>query len=212
MLQKTEEGLKFNQLALLMSLLFVAQVAMAQQTRKSFEAVRTEAKITIDGVIDEDIWCQAPVQTDFVQNSPNPGAPSARKTEVRFLYDDDAIYVSAQMYDPKEEVFNLLTNRDNIGNSDYFGVSFDPYNAGLNGVGLFVTVAGVQYDTRYSNGGSTSIWRNDEDWNAVWLSSSKVYDDYWIVEMKIPYAVLRFNSKDVQNWGINFLRQNSSLN
>jgi hypothetical protein len=212
LLQKTEEGLKFNQLALLMSLLFVAQVAMAQQTRKSFEAVRTEAKITIDGVIDEDIWCQAPVQTDFVQNSPNPGAPSARKTEVRFLYDDDAIYVSAQMYDPKEEVFNLLTNRDNIGNSDYFGVSFDPYNAGLNGVGLFVTVAGVQYDTRYSNGGSTSIWRNDEDWNAVWLSSSKVYDDYWIVEMKIPYAVLRFNSKDVQNWGINFLRQNSSLN
>uniref|UniRef100_UPI004047A1FC DUF5916 domain-containing protein n=5 Tax=Roseivirga sp. TaxID=1964215 RepID=UPI004047A1FC len=204
--------MKFNQLVILISLLLLGHAAEAQQSRKSFEAVRTEEKINVDGIIDEDIWCQAPVQTDFVQNSPNPGAPASRKTEVRFLYDDNAIYISAQLFDQKEEVFNLLTNRDNIGNSDYFGVSFDPYNAGLNGVGLFVTVAGVQYDTRYSNGGNSSIWRNDEAWNAVWLSSTKVYDDYWVVEMKIPYAVLRFNSKDVQNWGINFVRQNSSLN
>ncbi|MFT6054034.1 MAG: hypothetical protein ACJAS3_000155 [Roseivirga sp.] len=186
--------------------------SFAQTERRSFDAVRTTEKIKIDGLIDEDIWCQAPIQSDFYQNSPNPGEPSQRRSEVRFLYDDEAIYISAQLYEKREDVFNLLTNRDNIGNSDYFGVSFDPYNAGLNGVGLFVTVAGVQYDTRYSNGGNTSIWRNDEDWNAVWLSASKIYDEYWTVEMKIPYAVLRFNSKEIQNWGINFVRQNSSLN
>lgn len=184
----------------------------AQQERKTFEAVRTTEKISVDGNMEEDVWCQTPVLTDFVQNSPDPGQPSSRKTEVRMLYDDEAIYIIAHLYDNKENVFNLLTNRDNVGSSDFFGVSFDPYNAGLNGVGLFVTVAGVQYDTRYSNGGNEEIYRNDEAWNAVWLSETVVTDEYWAVEMKIPYAVLRFNSREVQNWGINFTRKNSALN
>ena len=139
-------GLKFNKLAILVLLAIAQLQSLAQTERRSFDAVRTTEKISIDGVIDEDIWCQAPVQTDFIQNSPNPGEPSQRKTEVRMLYDDEALYISAMLYDKREDVFNLLTNRDNIGNSDYFGVSFDPFNAGLNGVGLFVTVAGVQYD------------------------------------------------------------------
>ncbi len=212
LLHTNKKALNFNKLTTLVLILVWSISVNAQQERKSFEAVRTNEKITIDGVMDEDVWCLAPLVTDFVQNSPNPGMPSSKKTEVRMLYDDEAIYVVAQLYDKREDVFNLLTNRDNIGNSDYFGVSFDPYNAGLNGVGIFVTVAGVQYDTRYSNGGNESIWRNDSGWNAVWLSSVKISDEYWTVEMKIPYAVLRFSSQDVQNWGINFMRQNTSLN
>lgn len=185
---------------------------MAQYEKKSFQAIRTDEKIKIDAQMDEAIWQEAEILGDFVQLRPNPGETSGRKTEVRMVYDDEAIYVLAKLYEKKDEVFNLLTNRDNIGNSDYFGVSIDPFKAGLNGVGLFVTVAGVQYDTRYSGGGSERIWRNDEDWNAVWLSETKVYDDYWIVEYKIPYAVLRFTGKDVQNWGINFMRKSNSLN
>tara|TARA_R110000796_G_scaffold252640_2_gene389925 strand:+ start:194874 stop:197384 length:2511 start_codon:yes stop_codon:yes gene_type:complete len=211
-LHTNKKALNFNKLTIVLLALVWSISVSAQQERKSFEAVRTSEKITIDGVMDEDVWCQAPLVTDFIQNSPNPGMPSQRKSEVRMLYDDQAIYIVAQLYDKKDDVFNLLTNRDNIGNSDYFGVSFDPYNAGLNGVGIFVTVAGVQYDTRYSNGGREDIWRNDSGWNAVWLSAVEISDEYWTVEMKIPYAVLRFSSQDVQNWGINFMRQNTSLN
>ncbi|OEK05694.1 DUF5916 domain-containing protein [Roseivirga misakiensis] len=184
----------------------------AQCDPKTFDAVRTTDKIKIDGVFDEEAWETAPILTDFVQRRPSPGDASARKSEVRFLYDDEAIYISAKLYEKRDSVFNLLTNRDNIGNSDYFGVSIDPFNAGLNGVGLFVTVAGVQYDTRYSNGGNERIWRNDEDWNAVWLSDTKITDEYWTVEYKIPYAVLRFKSNDIQEWGINFFRKSSAIN
>tara|TARA_R110001592_G_scaffold101582_3_gene287422 strand:- start:1833 stop:4310 length:2478 start_codon:yes stop_codon:yes gene_type:complete len=204
--------LNFNKLTIILLALVWTISANAQDERKSFQAVRTNEKITIDGVMDEDVWCLAPLVTDFVQNSPNPGVAATRKSEVRMLYDDEAVYIVAQLYEKKEDVYNILTNRDNLGNSDYFGVSFDPYNAGLNGVGLFVTVAGVQFDARYSNGGNESIWRNDAGWNAVWLSETQVKDDHWVVEMKIPYAVLRFTSKDVQDWGINFFRKSVSLN
>ena len=184
----------------------------AQYEKKSFNAIRTSEKMKIDAKMDEAIWQEAEVLGDFVQIRPNPGELSERQTEVRMVYDDQAVYIIAKIYEKKEDIFNLLTNRDNIGSSDYFGVSLDPFKAGLNGVGLFVTVAGVQYDTRYSGGGNERIWRNDEDWNAVWLSETKINEDHWIVEYKIPYAVLRFNGSDVQNWGINFMRKSTSLN
>ena len=45
-----------------------------------------------------------------------------------------------------------------------------------------------------------------------WLSETKVFEDYWTVEYKIPFAVLRFTSKDIQNWGINFFRRSTFLN
>ncbi|GHE74358.1 hypothetical protein GCM10011340_33570 [Roseivirga thermotolerans] len=197
---------------LLLLLLTSLNFGVAQVQPKSFNAVRTTEKIKIDGVFDEASWQEAPVLTDFVQRRPNPGAPSQRKTEVRLMYDDEAVYIAAKIYEDRDQVFNILTNRDNIGNSDYFGVAIDPFKAGLNGVGLFVTVAGVQYDALYSNGGNERIWRNDNDWNAVWLSDTKINDDHWTAEFKIPYAVLRFNSREVQEWGINFFRKSTALN
>lgn len=197
---------------LLLPLLILTFGSFAQIDKKSFEAVRTTEKIKIDGLINEEAWAQSELITDFVQRRPAPGEPSEKRTEVRFLYDDDAIYVAAKLYEQEEDVFNLLTNRDNIGNSDYFGISIDPYQAGLNGVGLFVTVAGVQYDSRYSDGGNERIWRNDQNWNAVWWSATTVHEDHWVVEYKIPYAVLRFNSNNVQDWGINFVRVSNSTN
>jgi len=192
--------------------LSLAFSSFAQLQKKSFEAVRTSEKIKVDGVLDEPAWQQADMVSDFVQRRPSPGQPAERRTEVFFLYDDDAVYIAAKLYEKKDDIFNLLSNRDNTNNSDYFGISFDPFQAGLNGVGLFVTVAGVQYDTRYSGGGNERIWRNDEDWNAVWWSETKIYDDHWVVEFKVPYAVLRFNSKPVQDWGINFNRVSTSIN
>ena len=197
---------------LIVIFIIINYISLAQTDKKSFNATRTDDKIKIDGFFDEEDWQKAPILTNFIQRRPTPGDPSQRKTEVRMLYDDEAIYIAARLYEKKEEIFNILTNRDNTGNSDYFGVSIDPFKAGLNGVGLFVTVAGVQYDAQYSNGGSEFVWRNDRDWNAVWLSETKIFEDHWTVEYKIPYAVLRFNSDSVQEWGINFLRKSNSIN
>jgi len=196
----------------LLLVLLISTSAIAQIQKKSFNAERSIDKIKIDGVLDEVTWQNAEVLTDFTQRRPNPGKPASLKTEAMLAYDDEAIYVAARIYGGKETVFNFLTNRDNVGNADFFGVAIDPFKAGLNGVGLFVTSAGVQLDYLYSNGGDERFYRNDESWNSVWLSETKHYEDYWVAEFKIPYAVLRFNSKDIQEWGINFSRRVTSLN
>ena len=186
--------------------------AKAQIVKKSFDAKRTTDKIKIDGVLDESTWQEMTVLSGFTQRRPFPGDPAVKKTEVMLAYDDDAIYVAARIYEEKDSIFNFLTNRDNVGNADFFGVAFDPFQAGLNGVGLFVTSAGVQLDYLYSNGGDERFYRNDRSWNAVWLSDTKINEDHWVAEFKIPYAVLRFNSKNIQEWGINFGRRATARN
>ena len=184
----------------------------SQESHKSFEAQRSTGNFKIDGVLDEIDWDESSCIQGFVQRRPNPGEVSSKKSEVWFRYDDEAIYVAAKLYEKKEDLFNLLTNRDNFGNADYFGIIIDPYDAGLAGVGLFVTSAGVQRDVLYTGGGGGFRNRGDSNWNAVWLSETKIYDDHWTVEMKIPYAVLRFKSSDVQKWGINFERSSRVVN
>ena len=198
----------------LISILFfcISIAAAAQTTQKEFNAERALDKIKIDGILDEETWSNTKKLSGFTQRRPNPGKAATKDTEVMLSYDDEAIYVAAKIYEDRDSIFNFLTNRDNVGNADFFGIAIDPFKAGLNGVGLFVTSAGVQLDYLYSNGGDERFYRNDESWNAVWLSETKIYDDYWVAEFKIPYAVLRFDSKNIQEWGINFGRRSRSRN
>ena len=59
-------------------------------------------------------------------------------TEVRILYDDRAIYVGAVLHDATpDSILRELSARDNLGNTDFFGVFFDTYHDGLNGYGFF---------------------------------------------------------------------------
>ena len=151
-----------------------ASVASAQTTQKEFNAERAVDKIKIDGVLDEKTWGNTQILSGFTQRRPNPGKAATKDTEVMLSYDDETIYVAARIYEKKDSIFNFLTNRDNVGNADFFGIAIDPFKAGLNGVGLFVTSAGVQLDYLYSNGGDERFYRNDESWNAVWLSETKI--------------------------------------
>jgi hypothetical protein len=45
----------------------------------------------------------------------------------------------------------------------------------------------------------------DFSWDAIWDSEVTITDFGWVVEMKIPYAALRFSKSQSQTWGINFI-------
>ncbi|MCC5930851.1 MAG: carbohydrate binding family 9 domain-containing protein [Cyclobacteriaceae bacterium] len=168
---------------------------------KKLQAFRTESSVKIDGVLDEEDWLMADVATDFVQRSPNPGKRPTQPTEVRIMYDDFAVYIAAIMYEvSRDSVMTFLTARDVTGLADYFSVYFDTYNDNLNAFEFSVTAAGVQRDQRYSPLGS------DVNWNAGWFSKVSIHDNYWIVEMEIPFAALRFPKSAEQVWGVNFKR------
>ena len=63
------------------------------------EAAYRRGDIRIDGRLEEEAWQDATPVTEFVQGEPVENAPAEQPTEVRVLYDEGALYVSARMYD-----------------------------------------------------------------------------------------------------------------
>ena len=175
------------------------------QTKKSVSTKKTTENISIDAELNEASWKDAEIATDFVSLEPKNGTPIPEefKTEVKILYSNDAIYIGAKLYDPNpEKILKELVERDEIGTSDFFGIFINGYNDGQQEFRFFVTAANGQVDTNF-----TSSEGEDGSWNAIWESNAKITDFGYVVEMKIPYAALRFPEKDKQTWGLNFFRE-----
>lgn len=175
------------------------------QTKKSVSTKKTTENISIDAELNEASWKDAEIATDFVSLEPKNGTPIPEefKTEVKILYSDNAIYVGAKLFDPNpEKILKELVERDELGTSDFFGIFINGYNDGQQEFRFFVTAANGQIDTNF-----TSAEGEDGSWNAIWESYAKITDFGYVVEMKIPYAALRFPEKDKQTWGLNFFRE-----
>lgn len=183
-------------------LLFLTTSAFGQE-KKTVQAFYLDHPLKIDGYLDEPGYSQAQVAKDFVQLQPYNGRPAMQPSEVYIMYDQTAIYVGGRFYDAPDSIYNYLSERDNIGRSDYFGIYFDPYNQGQLAYGFFITPAGVQTDIKAIK---TAYDNEDDSWDAVWESKTRVTDNGWIVEMKIPYAAIRFPENGNGTWGMNMFR------
>ncbi len=171
-------------------------------TTKVLKAYRITGQVQIDGKLDEADWTNAEKAFDFIQREPIPGKVATYASEVFFLYDNQAIYIGAKLWDDaSEKILKEYSLRDELGNADNFTVFFDPFKSGLNGFQFTVTASGVQLDDIVTN------HIEDSKWNAVWESAVNQDDDGWYVEMKIPYSALRFPSDPLQEWNIQFSRE-----
>ncbi len=196
--------LKFFLYSFCLILLFSSK-SFAQNPKKTLVTQSTKEKIVIDGKFDEAVWVTANVASDFVMVFPDNGKEiePENRTEVRVVYDNEAIYIAAKLYDNEpKKVSKELARRDVFGTADHFGVQINGYNDGQQEFRFFVSAADVQVDIFYteSNG-------EDYSWNAIWDSKAVLTDEGWSVEMKIPYAALRFSTEPKQTWGINFYRE-----
>jgi hypothetical protein len=170
----------------------------AQNPDKKAMAMRISTSLKIDGLLNDSVWKQAQPIADFRQYIPAWGAAVTQKTEVRILYDDNAIYVGAVMYDSSpDSILKQLGSRDEVNlNTDLFAIAFDTYNDQRDAYIFQVSASGVQSDSRVS----------DPTYNAVWQSAVKIIDNGWSAEFKIPYSALRFPNKDSQVWEMEILR------
>jgi len=193
-------------------LLFFAFLSFsAYSQKKTLQAKSTIENITIDGKIDEEAWKTAPIATDFIMFEPDNGKPISenKKTEVKVLYDNTAIYIYAKLYDNEPgKILKEITQRDIIGTADVFGVFINGFNDGQQDFQFFVSASGVQMDRLATEDGGVAPdnFNQDFSWDAVWDSKIKITDFGWVVEMKIPYAALRFSKSEIQTWGLNFYR------
>ena len=175
--------------------------------KKIINAVRTVSAPKIDGVSDDEAWQDAAIATDFVMYNPYNGIASKYKTEVRVLYDYNALYIGAMMFDTApDSIFTELGARDANGlNADNFYVEIAPFNDGLYGEQFKVYASNVQADIKLNSGEDEH--HREDTWDAVWDSETGVTSNGWFAEIRIPYSALRFPKSETQMWGINFFRE-----
>ncbi|HEY5611768.1 MAG TPA: DUF5916 domain-containing protein, partial [Thermoanaerobaculia bacterium] len=179
----------------------------AQETRPAYDhskvaeykSVRAATPPVIDGDLSDEVWTQAQAIEGFTQKDPEEGKPASEKTTVRVLYDNEAIYFSARL--DGSGVTALLGRRDTYLESDWFRVYLDPHLDHNTGASFWVNPANVQLDMVLFNDG----W-DDWSWDAVWSSATKIDDNGWSVEMRIPFTQLRFPDRPLHTWGVNFAR------
>jgi hypothetical protein len=179
-------------------------------------AARRVGAIAIDGSLDDSAWRAATPITGLRQYQPQEGAPASLPTEIRLLYDDEAIYIGARMSEPEgaRGVRAPLARRDQLldanGNNGSFNslttdklvVVLDPYHNHRDEALFEVNPAGVRGDQL--NG--------DQGWDPIWTAATKIDSLGWTAEMRIPYSQLRFSRDSVQLWGMQVWRYEDRLN
>ena len=163
-------------------------------------AVRLSGTIRLDGRLDETAWAAAPATSAFTQVDPEEAKPASERTEVRVLFDNNALYVGVRLFD-QGAVTGRLGRRDmGQGDSDWFGVIIDSYHDHRTAFGFNVNPAGVRRDE------IKVITTDDNSWDPVWDVATSVDSAGWTAEYRIPFSQLRFSRAREQEWGIQFAR------
>ncbi len=175
----------------------------------ALRATRIAGRITIDGRFDEPDWNVAPVATDFRQVDPEEGALATQRTEVRILYDRDALYVGATLFDTEGAagVRGQLARRDAAYDADWFELAFDAFHDHVRRVFLSVTPSGAKNDETAV--GSACC---DPGWDPVWDVATRIDERGWTSEFRIPFSQLRMPADSVQTWGLQLKRVASRIN
>ncbi len=174
----------------------------AALSSKTIEMVKLNSEPVIDGILDDDVWQQAKLVTDFYQTTPTEFATPSQRTEVRIFYSEDAIYVGAKMFedDPEQITAQSLQQYGGVTQEDVFILLLDPFLNRRSGYRFVISPLGIWWDAIYSSPTDT-----DSNWLGIWQGESNIAEDGWTAEMRIPFQTLSFDP-DNSDWGINFQR------
>ncbi|MDE2874907.1 MAG: DUF5916 domain-containing protein [Gemmatimonadota bacterium] len=194
-------------------------------------AVRTDAPPVIDGVPDDAAWNAATPLTAFTQREPHDGRPASEPTELRILFDADAIYVAVWAWDSQAHAIvpgDAIRDYE-VSDADAVIMVFDTYNDQQNGFVFGTTPAGIEYDGQVASqgggggfflgGGMNSMRRFqagagggfNKNWDGSWTVAATRDDEGWYAEFRIPFSTLRYGAEN-DTWGFNVSRRIRRLN
>ncbi len=165
-------------------------LALGSSQSWALQAVKLTEKIKLDGKLDEADWQRAPVRGDFIENMPNEKQPTRFKTEVRVLFDHDALYFGVRAWDTDPaNIVAPFVRRDKVfgGNQDNFILWIDPTGARKFAQFFRVNPRGVLADGAWNEDALEEDFSPDYDYEAV----PAMVADGWSAEFRIPWASLR---------------------
>ncbi len=178
---------------------------VAPDGRLEAVASRATSPIHLDGVLDEPAWAGAESASGFVQAEPHEGDPASERTRVRIVYDDDYLYVGAEMddRDPQGIIVHDIRKDFQQDDQDTFELILDTFADRRNGYVFITNPAGGRADEQIANEGKEI----NTSWDAPWQVRTRRTAAGWTAEMAIPFRALRAAEGAGHVWGVNFSRR-----
>jgi len=181
-----------------MILLFSGLFFPSSQSPRAYDAPRAIGKITIDGSLDDPGWAAAAWTEDFVDILGEEAASPHLRTRAKILWDDEHIYIGAEMEEP--HLWATLLDRDAIiYREDDFELFLDPDCRGLDYFEIEINAHGTVLDLflnkPYKEGGRAEIGWDPAGLRAQvsllgTLNDPSDLDEGWTVELAILWADL----------------------
>ena len=165
--------------------------------------VTSEAPL-IDGALDEGVWIAADSIGGLLQQDPDNMQAMSEATVVRVLYDARYLYVGVRLFDSDPEgIRSGLGRRDRPPPSDQFSIGFDTQHDHLTGYVFQTNPSGVQQESAFFDDVSM-----DMEYNAVWEVETRITEDGWTAEYRIPFSQMRFRAPPTGGavWGLDLKR------
>ncbi len=206
-LNRTSSCLVAGMTVLLFSLAVAAPASTQEKPRayplRIYTTQRTDQPPSIDGRLDDPCWEAVEWAGDFVQWEPDEGKPPTHQTAFKILYDENNLYVAYRAYDAEpERIVNRLARRDWFP-GDWVEINIDSHHDRRTAYSFTSSVSGTRGDEFISSDGNN--W--DGNWDPIWELKTRVDDEGWTAETRIPMSQLRFSGEEEQVWGIQVQRR-----
>ena len=170
-------------------------------TRKQIDVNKVDVPPVLDGRLDDAAWQSATIVEDLHEVSPNEFDAPSRRTRIYVVYDTDALYVGARMFEDDVEDINAFVQKQDGGLSDdRFALLIDPFNNGRGGYMFELNALSVRDDALFQN-----TTEQNWEWDGIWQGKSSMDDEGWIAEIRIPFKTVSFDPEN-DTWGISFAR------
>ncbi len=190
--------------ALLSACAVSAQDILEGPPRPIVTAVRLERTetVSLDGRLDEPVWQRAVPATDFTQRVPQNGAPATERTEVRFAFTANALYMGVTCFDdePDKLLGNTMKRDENLRGDDRFQWILDTFQDARSGYFFEMNPSGLMADSQMSPQGQTN-----REWDGIWDARVRRSEIGWTIEIELPFRTFNFDPNG-KAWGVNFAR------
>ncbi len=180
--------------------------------KKTYKCNFTSQPVKLDGKLDDPVWKKAEklwgfTRYPYLEWSRQPEArkyaearrePAESRTEVMMLWDEKYLYVGAKLYD--KDLFSLLKKHDamlcyddvfeifyrpSLKSHEYYELHVNPNNANLD-IFYWRRFAGFAGEMKYSSNMKSAVQLKGT------LNNPDDVDEYWTLEVKIPFAGVNF--------------------
>ena len=179
--------------------LWIARMAECYPINGEFE---------LDGKLDESFW----TDEHMLLFSPTGDSNEADPTVFEFRYDDQYLYVGAKCYDKQIDSLTAKTSEQDgpVYAEDCIGMFFEPVAGSGEVYQIYANALGAAYDNHF--------YRDAEDWmasNPAWTGqydiATFIGDDFWSIEMRIPFSQFEVEPETDLSMYLNFRRKQKRL-